>query len=73
MDLQSGMVREALLCSNAEGRYAVQLLSDSLVLVHVPNSKNMLTINNVTQLKEDQELVSCCSCMSYLFSKLVVG
>lgn len=68
MDLQSGMVREALLCSNA-----VQLLSDSLVLVHVPNSKNMLTINNVTQLKEDQELVSCCSCMSYLFSKLVVG
>ncbi len=36
MDLQTGLVREACLCSNTEGRTAVPRLSDSLVPVYVP-------------------------------------
>lgn len=70
MDLQTGLVREALLNSNTDGRDAVHLLSDTLVLCMY---QSQTTCSILTMFLSPRKITdSCCSCTSYLFSKLVV-
>ncbi len=58
MDLQTGLVREALLYSNTEGRDAVQLLSDSLVLVYVPTQTTCSRLVMILSPKKIKNLLA---------------
>ena len=57
MDLPTGLVREALLYSNTEGRDAMELLSDSLVLVYVPTQTTRSRLIMVLSPKNIEKLL----------------
>ena len=57
MDLLTGLVKEALLYSNTEGRDAMELLSDSLVLVYVPTQTTRSRLIMILSPKNIEKLL----------------